>query len=173
MVVVVQAGFGVGVLAGEPQGRRGSAGSPGGRAPQGVQLVAGQVPAGTDELGWSADQDGDERVEPLVDFGLRGVAEPGAFGLGQRSEGTRLIVPGGDPRRRTRTLAGLLDQDGAVPGEGRGLEEGGAVLGVVLLGNAAAERVVAVPPVMTVWSSSCRCCDVSDVDGFQAEKIEP
>jgi hypothetical protein len=40
VVVVVQAGFLVGVLAGEPQRRGGATGMPGGAAPEGVLLAA-------------------------------------------------------------------------------------------------------------------------------------
>jgi hypothetical protein len=103
-------------------------------------------PVGADDLGRGADQVGDDRVEPLVDLGLRGVAQVHGLGVCERAERARLVILGDGARGFPETLAGLLDQNRAVPGECRGLEQGGAVLGVVLLGDAAADRVVAVSP---------------------------
>ena len=71
----MEAGFGVGVLAGEAERGLGAAGVPVGGAPEGVLLVAGQGSVGGDELGGGADQVGDDRVELLVDLVLRGVTQ--------------------------------------------------------------------------------------------------
>ena len=77
-MVVVQAGFGVGVLAGEAERGVGAARFPQGGTPEGVLLVAGQVPVRADKFAGGADQVGDDRVEPLIDIVLGGFAETSA-----------------------------------------------------------------------------------------------
>ena len=105
-VVVVQARFGVGVLAGEAEGAvgrgwwRGEVG-----APEGGALLPGQGAVRGDQFGGGADQVGDDGVEAGV--GLRGVLEFRDEGcarlvgrgvvarLGEGAVGAWGVVPGG------------------------------------------------------------------------------
>src|SRR5690606_11461263 len=91
--VVVGAGLGVVVLAGEPERAVGGAGDRRGAAPEGRLVLPGNVAVGRDKFGWGVDEVGDDGVEPPVDHLLRGVAEAGVLGLGERPEGLRCPVP--------------------------------------------------------------------------------
>ena len=149
VLIVVQAGFRVGVLAGEAERGLGAARVPHGGAPQGVPLGARQCAVGGGQLGRGADEVGDDRVEPLVDLLLRGFAQLArgrVLGLRQRGEAAGPVVPGDDLMlARLCGRRGLLGQDGAVPGE-VGLLGDVPVGGEPLLGDPAPERVVTVTP---------------------------
>ena len=84
LVVVVQAGFGVVVLAGESQRGLGAAGVPEGAAPDGVLLVSGQGAVGGGQFRRGTDQVGDDSVEPAVDLILGGIAGEALLSLGDR-----------------------------------------------------------------------------------------
>ncbi len=152
MVVVVEAGLGVVVLAGEPQRTGGVArASSKDRAPKCGLRVPGEVAVGVDQLGGGADQVGDDRVELFVDPFLGGVAQPSSFGLGEWTEAAGFPVPHGGPTRRVRAAGvGLFGEHDAVPGEGDLLGDTGAVGAEALFGDAPAQRVVTVAPLLPV-----------------------
>src|SRR5882757_4819316 len=152
-VVVVEAGFGVGVLTGEPQRARGGAAvrllRSGRRAPQRGAALPDELSVAGQEFGGGAGDVGDDGEETDVDVGLGEAVDivPGraVFDLGQRIRRVRLVVPGGGPA----VGRGLLGEARAVPGEG-GLLGDRAVGGEAVLGRAAAEGVIGVAPVRSV-----------------------
>ncbi len=162
MVVVVQAGFGVVVLAGETQwavevtGGRWWAG-----APQGAPGLPGEVAVGVDQFGGGTDEVGDNGVElgieprllgPVVtSFATWNILGQAAFGLGERAEAAGFPVPGRDARRQT--VGGgvvLFGEDDAVPGEVNLFDHGCIVVAEALFGDPAAERVIGIAPALTV-----------------------
>ncbi len=178
MDVVVRAGFGVVILAGETQravdvlagGRRAD-------APEGGAGLPGELAVGVEEVGGRADEVGDDGVEAGVEPRLLGavVVSGGvvvagfaagsrvgraAFGLGERPETAGFPVPAGDPRRRI--VPGdvvLFGEHHAVPGKHDPFDHPaiiggaiGAIASETLLGDPPAERIIGVPPAPTVGS---------------------
>ncbi len=177
MIVVVCAGFGVVILAGETQ--RAVDVLAGGRlmdAPQRGPGLPGKLPVGVNEFGRRADQIGDDGVEPgveprlpggvvvisgVVTAGLAARSRVGrvAFGLGERPETARLPVPAGDPGRRIvrSGVVVLFGEHHAVPGEHDPFDHpaiiGGTISAIAaeaLLGDPPTERVVPVTPAPAV-----------------------
>ncbi|WP_406629158.1 hypothetical protein [Amycolatopsis sp. WGS_07] len=103
----MQAGFVVGVLAGEPQ--RGAAGA--GAAPQRRRRMPGHGAVGVHQVHRGADGVGDEREEP------RALAQQ--FGLRDRAHGAGQVVPGQRERGGTGEPVFLFDEQLAAPGEQR------------------------------------------------------
>lgn len=145
-VVVVEAGFGVKVLAGKAQRSVGGAvGCPGSGTPQSASCVPGDLTLLIDEFTRSAGEVSDDREEAGVDFLLRGVGRPDAFGLGYGAQS--LVVPSeGEGVGQAQGCCGLFAKSGAVPGEVDAFDDRFAIGGQAQFGCAAAERIVGVAP---------------------------
>lgn len=151
LVVVVESGLRIRVLAGEPQRTGGGSGLEGRisrGAPACCPCLPGDSAVGCQKFGGGADEIGDDGVEARVVVGLGAavpletwVHGPGVvFGLRDRPVTAWCEIPGGGGPSR-----GLFDERGAFPGEPC-LRDDGAVAAEFLFGDAPAERVIAVTP---------------------------
>src|SRR5690606_21232685 len=149
-VVVVEAGLGVVVLAGEAERGVGTAVTgPGRGAPERAPGAPGDVARRVDAERGGADEVGGDGEEPPGDLLLAVVGPEDALGLGEgdgdggvRGEGRR----GRDVTLLVGLVAGLFARGEAVPGEPGLLGHTGAVGRQALFRDAAAQRVVAVGP---------------------------
>src|SRR5690606_25753885 len=145
VVVVVEPGLRIAVLAGETPRRRRTAVVLDDRFPPERGAVAPREVAGAvQQLRRRADAVGDHRVEVAADPLLRG-GQP-APDLGEGPEPARMPFP----CRRVDAREYLLGESHAVPDELGAFHDGGAVGCELVLGDTPAEGVVEVAPAGTV-----------------------